>query len=65
MYFEGNLDSANKLKKYDVIMTPDDVMVSITLYTEISEANSVSSATPKWKIEPNMENTVDGKEDIS
>ena len=47
MYFEGNLDSANKLKKYDVIMTPDDVIVSITLYTEISEANSVSSATPK------------------
>ena len=40
MYFEGNLDSANKLKKrYDVIMTPDDVIVSITLYTEISEGS--------------------------
>ena len=39
MFFEGNLDSTNKFKKYDVIMTPDDVIVSITLYTEISEGS--------------------------
>ena len=44
MYFEENLDSANKLKKkYDVIMTPDDVIESITLYTEISEGSFLRS----------------------
>ena len=35
VYFEGNLDSAKKIQRYDVIMTSDYVIMSIKLCPEV------------------------------